>query len=177
MKKRHALGIAVLMILTASLVWAQDELPSGLTFHASFDGTLDADFARGETTGTAEGSPEFVEGHQGQGLMTGDIEGPVGVLYPVADNFDLERGSLAMWVQPVNWGGETSCYRLLFRSWLEAGGLFMLYRHHSLANGMWFFLQPTDGAMGKMYARSPIKEWQPGEWHHVASPRGDLDAL
>ncbi|HUS80030.1 MAG TPA: glycoside hydrolase domain-containing protein, partial [Armatimonadota bacterium] len=128
---------------------------------------MDADFARGETTGTPEGKPELAEGHTGQGLMVGDIGGSAGVLYKVQDNFEFERGTLAMWVRPLNWRGDDNVYRLLFQAWPEAGGQFLLYKYPPPATALSFFLEPPDGGWGKMYARSAIKDWEPGQWHHV----------
>jgi hypothetical protein len=156
------------LLIASSFAHAQDELPSGLVFHASFEGALDADFAGGDATGTAEGAPEFVAGHDGQGLMVGDIEGSAAAVYQREGNFDPERGTLAMWVQPVNWEGEQSCYRPLFQMRLMAGGQFLLYKHHAATNALWFFLEPSGAPMGKMYARASISDWGPGKWHHVA---------
>jgi len=70
-----------------------------------------------------------LDGYRGQGLVVGDLDGSAGVKYPVAGNFDLERGTLSLWVQPLNWDGDTRCYRLLFRAWLAQGGQFLLYRN------------------------------------------------
>jgi len=91
--------------------------PEGLTFYASYDDGLDADEAAGDATGTAEGNPEFAEGHSGRGLVVGDLDGSAGVRYATASNFNFVRGTISMWVQPLNWRGDDAENHLFFNAW------------------------------------------------------------
>ena len=151
-------------------------VPPGLALYASFDGTLDADYARGAESGTVEGNPEFVEGHSGRGLVVGDLDGSTGVRYATEENFDFERGTISMWVQPVNWRGDEAGNRLFFNAWTEAGGAFYFYKYTSTAWGLTLLTDPGAGNRGKTYLHSKIDAWEPGQWHHIACTWGRYEA-
>lgn len=160
--------LTVALVLVLCPLASAQSLPPGLIFHATFDGDLQAQFARGDTAATPEGHPQFADGYRGQGLVVGDLDGSAGVKYPVAGNFDLERGTLSLWVQPLNWDGDTRCYRLLFRAWLAQGGQFLLYRNTTADTPLWLYLEPGDAPHGRAWVKAPLRDWQPGQWHHVA---------
>ncbi len=147
---------------------AEAPVPAGRTFYASFEGTLDAVSARGSGRATPDGKPLFAPGHAGQGLVVGDVDRSAGALYEVAGNLALERGSLAMWVQPQNWRGDDGLYHPLFKATPGEKGSFLLYKNSSPSWGMAFYLDPDDGARNRIPCYQPIREWQPGEWHHLA---------
>ena len=54
--------LLIALVAAPALVQAQGVTPEGLTFHASFEDGLDADFAEGGGAATAEGAPEITEG-------------------------------------------------------------------------------------------------------------------
>jgi len=37
-------------------------------------------------------------------------------------NFSVERGTVALWVQPLNWRGDDDLHHLFFQAWPEGGG-------------------------------------------------------
>lgn len=163
----------VLLALTlfAAPLAAQPEgvTPSGLTFHASFEDGLDADFAAGGGAATPEGAPEIVEGHSGRGLAVGDLGGSAGVWYPAPGNFSLERGSISMWVQPVNWRGDERGNRLFLNARPDPAGLLCFYKYTNTTWGLTLLVDPDGTQRSKTYAYQQINDWEPGQWHHIAA--------
>ncbi|NLB96190.1 MAG: LamG domain-containing protein [Armatimonadetes bacterium] len=147
---------------------AEAPVPPGRVFYASFDDGFDAIEGRGGKTAQVEGKPRIVPGRAGQAVLVGDLEGSAGLSYPTEGNFSLERGTIALWVQPVNWSGDDRRNHVFFNAWPEEGGLFSLYKYTSASWGLTFFLDPGDGPRGKLYCYQPVADWRPGEWHHVA---------
>lgn len=170
--------VALLLALFAVPLWAQPAgMPEGLALYASFDEGLDADFARGEAAGTAEGNPEFTAGRSGRALVVGDLDGSTGVLYQTDGNFSFERGTVSMWVQPVNWRGDEPGNRLFFNTKPEGGGLFTFYKYTSTAWGLTLLTDPGLGNRSKTYIHSKIDAWEPGRWHHIACTWGRYESI
>jgi hypothetical protein len=147
------------LLLAAPLAAQPANVPEGLTLYACFDDGLDADFAAGGAAGTAEGNPEFAEGRSGQGIVVGDLDGSTGVRYATDRNFSFERGTVSMWVKPVNWRGDERGNRLFFNTKPEGGGLFTLYKYTSTSWGLTFLTDPGEGKRGKTYIHSKIDDW------------------
>jgi len=152
--------------LCSSMAWAG--IPPGLTFHATFEDTLNASEASGNKQGTGVGKPKFTEGRVGRGVIVGDVDGAAGVEYETKGNFNVERGSVALWVKPLNWQGDDKQNHIFFNAWPGEQGLFSLYKYSNVTWGLTFYLDPEDGARGKIYIYKPINEWKPGQWHHIA---------
>lgn len=174
---RQAFVLCMVLMSGGAAMAQPADAPPGLAFHASFDGALDADFARGDASGTTEGAPEFAEGRFGQGLVVGDLDGSAGVRYATEGNFSFERGTISLWVQPVNWRGDERGNRLFFNAWPEGGGLFSLYKYTSTAWGLTLFVDPDLGRRARTFAYSPIDDWVPGEWYHVACTWGRHEGI
>jgi len=158
------------LVLTCALAaLAQNgPVPPGRVFYAPLDGALDAAEGVGGTAGTPEGDPEFAEGRVGQGLVVGDLEGSTGVWYPAPGNFSLQRGSMSMWVQPVNWRGDATGNRLFFNGRPDPAGIFCFYKYNNVTWGLTALIDPDGTPRGKTIVYSPIKDWEPGQWHHIA---------
>lgn len=146
-------------------VWGA-EAPPGLVFHAPFDGSFDAAIAAGSKAGRPEGKPEFMPGRVGQAVVVGDIGGSTAVNFDPA-SFDLDRGTLSLWVQPLNWQGDDRQNHLFFEAKTD-GGYYLLYKYQNTSWGAAFYIDPDEGRRATMVAFKPINEWRPGEWHHVA---------
>ncbi|MBM4051086.1 MAG: LamG domain-containing protein, partial [Planctomycetes bacterium] len=157
----------LLLAVLAGNAWAAD-VPAGRIFYAPFDGSLDAAEARGDKRAEADGKTTFAPGRKGQGLVVGDMDGSAGAYYQTAGNIVLERGTVAMWVQPVNWQGDDGLYHNFFSANPGEKGLLMLYKYHSTSWGLTFIVDPDDGPRAKMYCYRSISGWKPGEWHHIA---------
>jgi hypothetical protein len=142
-----------------SLSGAQD-LDPPMTFHASFEGTLEAT-ARGDGTPVqVEGPVEYRPGRAGQALLCG--EGGALVHYATEGNLRASSGTVEMWVCPLDWTGEKD----VFHSFFEARdpGWLVLYRYYQ---GGILMLMGSDMRTYRAAAGPRIK-WTPGEWHHIA---------
>lgn len=129
--------VQTLLLLTAlaGQAWSAD-MPAGRIFYAPLDGSLDAVESRGDKRAEADGKTTFAPGRKGQGLVVGDVDGSAGAYYQTAGNLNLERGTVAIWVQPVNWQGDDGLYHSFFSANPGEKGLLMLYKYHSTSWGV-----------------------------------------
>ena len=155
----------LIALALAGLPWigspasAQTPAPP-LTFHASFDGTVDA-VAHGDGKPVkVEGPVEFRPGKVGQGLLCG--EGGALVHYASAGNLRAAAGTVEMWVCPLDWTGEEDEFHVFLEA-LNPGWL-VFYRYYQ---GGILTLLGTDAGHYRA-AAGPAIHWKPGEWHHVA---------
>lgn len=165
MKGKIIVGVALVL---AHAVRAEEGVPTGRVFYAPFDGELDAAEARGKTTAKPVGNPSFVPGHRGQGLLVGDVDDSTGAMFETAGNFSLERGTVALWVKPLNWKGDDPVFSLFFHTKTSEGGSFIFYKYTNASWGLTFYVHPDRGPRTKTYCYKPVSEWQPGQWHHIA---------
>jgi hypothetical protein len=158
----------LLALLTVGLACSvQAAAPPGRVFYAPFDGSLDAAEAVGSQTGAAEGKPEFMPGRLGQAVVVGDLGGSAAVAFDSV-SLNLERGTLSLWVQPLNWQGDDKLIHLFFQAKTEGTGQYLLYKYSSAAWGAAFLIDPNEGRRANMYCYKPIPDWRPGQWHHLA---------
>lgn len=75
---------------------AKDPLTDGLIFYAPLDGTLDATVAAGAKKPTKDKEVKLVDGKFGQGAQ---IKGAAQLYYSGLKNFNLKKGTVAMWVK------------------------------------------------------------------------------
>ena len=129
-------------------------------FHATFDGTTEADAVGQTKPVSVEGPVAYRPGKLGQALLCG--EGGAAVEYSTAGNLRATAGTIAMWVSPVDWTGDED----QFHVWIEAKdpGWLVLYRYYQ---GGLTMLTGSDGGHYRA-AGSPRIKWQPGSWHHIA---------
>lgn len=131
-----------------------------LTFHASFEGTLEA-AARGDGTPVnVEGPVEYRPGKVGQALLCG--EGGALLYYATAGNLRASSGTVEMWVCPLDWTGEKDVFHSFFEA--KGPGWLVLYRYYQ---GGILTLMGTDPKTYRA-AAGPRIQWTPGEWHHIA---------
>jgi hypothetical protein len=157
--------IAVLLMAMQGAGLTQT-VPPGRIFHASFDTSLEATTAAGDKTGTPVGKPEFAAGKVGRGLLVGDLNGSAAVTYATDKNISPERGTVSLWVMPENWQGDDKLNHLFFELPLGESGYYLLYKY-SGSWGLAFYIDPEEGTRAKMVAYKPIKDWKPGQWHHL----------
>ncbi len=167
---------SVLLMVLCAVAAGAAAVPPGRTFYAAFDGTLEAGQAAGDRAGQAEGKPEFMPGHAGQAVVVGDLGGSAAVTFPSAGNVNLERGTVSLWVMPVNWQGDDKQNHLFFNARAKTGG-YLLYKYATPAWGLNFHLDPNEGVASKMNVFKPISDWQPGQWHHLAASWTHYEAV
>ena len=128
-RPRSAAIVAVMLILAAGSVGGLDR--SDLLFYASLDGRLCADFSRGSlepVNGVA--GLVFASGVRGQGVIARQQ-----VTWDGAQNIGGAEGTLAFWLQPVDWSspdGKSHPFAWL----LATGGRVRLYQFYPGQLGM-----------------------------------------
>lgn len=175
---RRSLWIAsaLVCLLLAAATAATAAEPSGVLLYAGFEGTANATVAAGSPTAEGvKGAPQFAPGRRGEALLSGDAQGAVS--YAVTDNLLADRGSIEFWVCPQDWNGLDKMFHVFF----EAGdpGWLMIYKYYnrdesSHLSGL-FLVSPDK--KNWTYANADIKDFQPGQWHHVLCTWSSLDAV
>jgi len=94
--------IGWLVILSFALTAAGADINEALSFHAGFDRSLDADFARGGRAATKlETGMEIVDnGHIGRCVRVAALKNGVragAVVYPAEKNLDMRAGTVSIW--------------------------------------------------------------------------------
>ncbi|MHB8994011.1 MAG: glycoside hydrolase domain-containing protein [Armatimonadota bacterium] len=156
----------LLSLVAAQAVCTAQPVPAGRIFHAGFEDNLNASVAKGSNVATVVGKPELTAGKVGRGLVVGDLNGSAAVSYATEKNISLERGTVSLWVKPENWQGDDKLNHLFFELPLGQSGYYLLYKYGG-SWGLAFYIDPEEGVRAKMVAYKPIKEWQPGQWHHI----------
>ena len=153
-----------LLTLAALSAHAQNERAAGLLFHASFDGSADAAYAKGRATPLVAKNVQFVPGIKGQAVRVP----PKGVLaYATKANLSRDRGTVSLWVQrPVLSPEKLASLRAKWSARYLFGGN---SKNKSMVNvrlGFADFLV-VELAGGKQ-GSSTYGGWAAGTWHHVA---------
>ena len=139
-----------------------------IMFEASFDGTVAGD-AAGRTVQPArvQGQVRFEQGIRGQALVAG--EAGAALHYPTPGCVDSERGTIAMWVKPVDWAPADDGFHIFFMSHSPKGWV-QLYKYLS-PNSSLMMLVGTGGGRPYQDYWYPSKESSAvlakGEWVHL----------
>lgn len=156
---RFGFTLAFWLLLTGA-VFAQGMSPP-LVFHASFDGTTDAQLVRGKGKPLkVEGPVVFRPGRFGRALLCG--EGGATISYASEGVLRATAGTVEMWVCPLDWTGDED----EFHVFLEAPGVGWLAFYRYYQSGI-VTLVGTGGATYRA-AAGPRFHWTPGQWHHLA---------
>jgi hypothetical protein len=135
------------------------EQPLGEDEQSLFLCHLDGSLVCQEEPEKAEGIT-FTEGRFGQGILVNEDD----ILsYSAEGNFDQHRGSVEMWVQPL-WEALDWREHVFF----EAGdGVSYQMRLAKTEDGALYFLV-RDYNLHEYWLMCDIRDWQPGQWHHLA---------
>jgi hypothetical protein len=108
-----------------------------------------------------EGKAEFQDGKFGKALKSGPGSGYLH--FPTAGVLRPRQGTVEMWVMPLDWSGDEERFHAFF----DVRGEGALYLYKFWKGGLLMLSAPQ---MSGPYnsARADIKEWKPGEWHHIA---------
>jgi hypothetical protein len=156
MRYRQAL-IPSIAVLIASALHAQPKPTLVLEFEDGFDGVG----PNGPVKATPEGQPKLADGKFRKALLSGPGTGYLqfateGVVQP-------SRGTVEMWVCPVDWDGTEEKFHTFFD--VRGQGALYLYKYYQ--GGLLMLTCPN--VTGPYHSASAdIKAWQPGEWHHIA---------
>jgi len=113
---RNILSAFLFLILVAPVPRAEALEPEDVLFYTPFEDTLDAVVARGSGRAETAGPVKFARGLRGRGLCIG--QKGCAVFYETAGNILPQRGSISIWVQPINWNQED---KLRHAFWLARG--------------------------------------------------------
>lgn len=120
-----------------------------LLFYASFDGTVAADFATGSAKPkTVYGTPLFEPGVRGKALV--GAEAGALLLYLTQDNILPQKGTVAMWVKPVDWA-------------LDKGNFHAFFVSQSPKGWLQLYTIPEDGSL-QMLVGNSSGGWRVGYW-------------
>ena len=150
-----------------------DRAKAALSFYASFDDGIDADFAKGSAKGkaieTSGGRVQFVDGVSGRALQCG--KGGACVQYEHAGNLDIKEGTLSMWVTPVHWlGAEGEMSHTLFLLGRPGKGYFGIQKamfNSRLPYVQYYMVQYPWRKTVAMNVHDNVPNWKPGDWHWV----------
>jgi len=156
MRRLSAL-VAVMLASGVGRLCAQPKPTLTLEFEDGFDGQGLA----GPVKATVEGQPKLVDGKFGKALLSGPGTGYV--YYPTKGLVLANRGTVEMWVCPVDWDGTEEKFHVFFD--VRGEGALYLYKYYQ---GGLLMLTCPNVAGPYHSAAADIKAWKPGEWHHIA---------
>ena len=165
MRVQRTFAAATLLTRLSLVAIAQEP---DVLFHAGFDGTVAAKTVKGALPPrSVSGEPRFEEGVKGKALVAG--EAGALVHYPTKGSIDPRRGSIEMWVKPVDWTPKEKAFHIFFMSQSKRGWV-QLYK----------FLAPNSGLLmlvGRGGGRPYVDYWHvsgdskellvKGKWVHL----------
>lgn len=154
----------ILALISPLSALAQFEVDQATLFLARYNGSVDADFARGDWRGSPRLSPvEFVaaRAHRGVRLPAGQSIG-----YPAADNVSLDRGTIEMWFKP-EWPGAEGVARSIFSISIDRTNYLNINRIAPSRLGIAMSGGPEGQATWRR-VDADVSDWQPGQWHYIA---------
>lgn len=163
----------LMTIITCALCAAAFAMsPDNCTLYAPFDGGFDAAASRGSGKAEVKGNVQFVPGIRGQGILVGAPE--TGLSYATTGNFDLEAGTISIWVKPVTWDDTDAAMRFFVgisegaqKSPQDGGTFLWLYRYFSRST---YFLVWDSRDQATVAGPDPIAYMdymKKGEWCHL----------
>jgi hypothetical protein len=144
---------------------------SDILLACSFDGTVQPEIQKGDKGFRTSAPPEYVKGFQGKALVTGHARN---VVFPAAGNLDLNRGTIKLWVMPIDWKVGDNLFHHFFRV-LETGSPakdvrafdLLLYKFLDIDAVLAF------GMAGELTSANILQipmeaSWKPNRWHQIA---------
>lgn len=163
---RIALAALVLIIAIPAGVCQTDAPEEGLLFHASFDKRdVTADFARGNPHSTTFTESLELRGVPGVSGPAFQIAADERLDYELPGNLDSTRGSISMWIMPVNWQGRNDRFEVFFA--VRGAGMSMNLYKYSQPNMVTIYIATS--REHKVLARNSADDWKPEQWHHLVA--------
>ena len=136
-------------------------------FYAPLDGSANATLARGGGKAQAGGGVQFMPGVRGQALVVGGVKdakrGTPGVTYETKGNILREQGSIALWVQALDWQvGDGANHQFVT---IPGQGVTYYFYVFYPGNTWWLLLKKG----GNRAIGGWVPRWKPGEWHHLVA--------
>ncbi len=152
---------------------------ANLTFHASFDNGVSADFAQGSSEPVEVLSDVACQedGILGKCVKIGpwkDVETPgtteiqdrdYRYVYNAAKNLNAAKGAMSFWVKPVDWDGKDVGPHRLFVQLVGPNRTSMTIYKVMNNSSLYCHIVSQGTASGKAMGR--INGWKNGVWHHI----------
>ena len=137
----------------------------------SYDEGFDGIGRDGRVAGAPDGKPELAPGRVGKALKSGPGTGYVD--YPTAGLLTPAGGTVEMWVCPLDWKPEDTEFHVFFDTRNE--GALYLYKYYDGTR----LLTLTCANINGPYSSSAfdVKDWKPGQWHHLAGTWSPLGVM
>lgn len=158
----------MVLLMVAAVGFAQTTPVVVITYDDDFNGTG----AKRVVKGTPQGEPVLVDGKFGKALKSGPGAGYVD--YPVENIIHCDAGTIEMWVCPIDWSLKDKEFHVFFeapRGFFEGPkgeGTLVLYKYRDNQKVL-YMLSDNDASPPYTIGDSPVQDWKPGEWHHVAA--------
>ena len=153
---------ALAMALALTVVAAHGATLDDIRFRAPFDGTADAELARGYAAPKAVSGPvRFVPGRFGNALVVG--ENGATLEYRIEGNLDTRQGAVSFWFKPLNWAPSETRSHVFLR--FMHGGIFRLFTSE---NGRLVFEVGPD-LVERRRASASLTSLRPEAWTHVVA--------
>lgn len=142
---------------------------SEMTFYASFDNGINADFAKGSKEITGK-NIEFADGLRGKGIVIGGTPEKGQNFYTISSvkNFDIYKGAISFWIKPLDWAGtDLKIWNVFVNA--DGNANFLLYKFFN--GDTMLFLYGTQQRWSR--SQRHISDWERGKWHHIAATWDD----
>jgi len=165
-------------LLALSVSLAANAAPlvrDGLLFYASYDRSLDADFAKGKGRVVRSKGKAFVEGKSGKALLCRRKGGVLFCEYAAKDNVLPNCGTIAFHFKPDWSEPDAAGHCFFFRPGKANRGAgcnatdsmtVTARRYRKRDAELWFWRDDHGG--GNHLTRTSLEGWRKGEWRHVA---------
>lgn len=151
------------MLSQLAVVLALIAQPQDLLLHLPLDGSVQPTVGGGVPE--VEGTAQFQPGRVGQALVVGD--GAAQLVLKREGNVQTDAGSVALWVKPLDWSGNDDKFHVFFEA--KDPGWLLVYKYLDPDTGLLLLMSDNVAEHGWQVIRRPIKDWKPGEWHHVVA--------
>lgn len=149
--------LALVLLMPGLPLTAQPKPTLVLEFDESFDGKGSG----GTVKAQLEGQPKLVDGKFGKALRSGPDTGYLH--FPTKGIVRPDRGTVEMWVCPLDWEGIEEKFHVFFD--VRGEGALYLYKYYQ---GGLLMLSCPNVSGPYSSASAPINTWRPKEWHFIA---------
>jgi hypothetical protein len=145
------------LLLFCGIAHAQPQPTLSLDFEDGVNATLPGGKSLAPRV---EGKVELQNGKFGKAFKSGPDSGYLH--FPAEGIVSPKSGTVEMWVCPLDWDGSEQQFHVFF----DARGQGALYLYKFYQGGL--LMLSTPGGSTLQSAAAPMKDWKPGEWHHIA---------
>jgi len=163
--------LSVVVILFCCSLVMGGELEEGLLFYTSFDKGVKADISRGNPEPISlKGNIQLEDGIKGKSIITGN-DFITTLSYSTEGNFNITRGTISIWIKPIDWlgdKGKAKLFHIFMLEYSNQGYLGIEMERFNTPYACLLFYASYFPNREKIHIRySGTKNWENGIWHHV----------